>query len=297
MEIKTYKLNDLIPYENNPRQNDNAVEAVMESIKQCGYITPIIIDEDNIILAGHTRVKALRKLGVAECPVIMKEGLTKEQKKKYRILDNKTSEFATWDFEKLEQELEGLDFEGFDFDFGDAFENMKDTAEIKEDDFEMEVPEEPKAKLGQIYQLGMHRLMCGDSTDESQVLELVGGVDSVDLLLTDPPYNVDYTGKTKDALKIKNDKMEDSNFRKFLEAAFEAADKVMKAGACFYIWHADSEGYNFRGACRDVGWNVRQCIIWNKNAMVMGRQDYQWKHEPCLYGWKEGAGHLWARQN
>lgn len=120
-----------------------------------------------------------------------------------------------------------------------------------------------------------------------------GGV-QVDLLITDPPYNVNYTGKTKDALKIENDKMEDSNFRKFLKDVFINADQVMKPGAVFYIWHADSEGYNFRGACKDAGWTVRQCIIWNKNVLVMGRQDYQWKHEPCLYGWKDGAGHLWA---
>ena len=116
----------------------------------------------------------------------------------------------------------------------------------------------------------------------------------VNLLLTDPPYNVDYTGKTKDALKIKNDQKTDSEFRQFLFDAFSAADVVMKKGACFYIWHADSEGYNFRGACFDVGWIVRQCLIWNKNTMVMGRQDYHWKHEPCLYGWKDGASHFWA---
>ena len=115
-----------------------------------------------------------------------------------------------------------------------------------------------------------------------------------DLLLTDPPYNVNYTGKTKDHLKIENDKMSDSNFREFLRDAFVCADSVMKPGACFYIWHADSEGYNFRGACKDTGWQVRQCLIWNKNSMVMGRQDYHWKHEPCLYGWKDGASHLWA---
>lgn len=115
-----------------------------------------------------------------------------------------------------------------------------------------------------------------------------------DMLLTDPPYNVDYVGKTKDALKIKNDKMEDSAFREFLRDAFLSADTGMRKGAVFYIWHADSEGYNFRGACFDVDWKVRECLIWNKNSMVMGRQDYQWKHEPCLYGWKDGASHLWA---
>lgn len=115
----------------------------------------------------------------------------------------------------------------------------------------------------------------------------------VDLLVTDPPYNVNYEGATKDKLRIKNDNMKDTQFREFLKNAFYAADSAMKVGASFYIWHADSEGYNFRGACKDIGWSVRQCLIWNKNSLVMGRQDYQWKHEPCLYGWKDGASHLW----
>lgn len=120
------------------------------------------------------------------------------------------------------------------------------------------------------------------------------GDSKADILITDPPYNVNYTGKTKDALKIQNDKMENDNFRQFLQDAFQSADAVMRKGAVFYIWHADLEGYNFRGACADVGWRVRECLIWNKNSMVLGRQDYQWKHEPCLYGWKDGASHLWA---
>lgn len=137
-----------------------------------------------------------------------------------------------------------------------------------------------------------HRLMCGDSTSIDAVEALTGG--GVDMWLTDPPYNVAYTGKTKDALKIKNDSMADEEFRQFLRDSYVAADAVMKAGAVFYIWHADSEGYNFRGAARDAGWTVRQCLVWEKQTLVMGRQDYHWKHEPCLYGWKEGAGHLWA---
>ncbi len=164
--------------------------------------------------------------------------------------------------------------------------------DIKEDEAP-EPPEEAISKRGDVWQLGRHRLMCGDSTSLVDVKTLMGDAQA-DMLITDPPYNVDYEGGTKDKLKILNDHQEDSAFRQFLIDAFKAADSVMKPGAAFYIWHADSEGYNFRGACRDVGWPVRQCLVWNKNAMVMGRQDYQWKHEPCLYGWKEGAAHLWA---
>ena len=168
-----------------------------------------------------------------------------------------------------------------------------DPGEAQEDDYNGEVPEEPKSRLGDIYMLGNHRLMCGDSARITDVEKLMGGVQA-DMLLTDPPYNVDYEGKTKDKLKIENDKMDNDNFRQFLVDAFSNADMAMKPGAVFYIWHADSEGYNFRGACFDTGWKVRQCLVWNKNVMVMGRQDYQWKHEPCLYGWKDGASHLWA---
>ena len=135
--------------------------------------------------------------------------------------------------------------------------------------------------------------MCGDSTNVEDVYKLMGE-ERADMLLTDPPYNVAYEGKTKKKLTIQNDEQDDADFRQFLVDAFEAANAVMKPGAVFYIWHADSECYNFRGACFDIGWQVRQCLIWNKNSMVMGRQDYHWKHEPCLYGWKDGASHLWA---
>ena len=289
IQLTELNLLELKPYANNPRKNDKAAEELVKAIKQVGYVNPIIVDENYEILAGHTRYKALKKLGWTSAPVLIKNDLSEEQKKKYRLLDNKLGELADWDLDLLAKEIDELDFDDLDIDWGIDFENE----EIQEPDVP-EAPEEPKSKLGEIYQLGRHRLMCGDSTDATQVLRLVGGVDKVDLLITDPPYNVNYTGKTKDALKIENDHLEDSDFRQFLVNAFSSADGVMKSGAVFYIWHADSEGYNFRGACRDVGWNVRQCIIWNKNSMVMGRQDYQWKHEPCLYGWKEGTSHLWA---
>ena len=290
MDLITKKLDEIKPYMHNPRKNDDAVDAVAESIRQCGYVAPIIVDEDGVILAGHTRYKALRKLGHTEAEVIVKEGLTEEQKKKYRLLDNKTNELASWDFELLAQELEGLDFGDLDLDWGI---DMEEAPEVAEDNYEVAPPGEPKSKPGDIYQLGRHRLMCGDSTSLDDVETLANG-QKIDMLLTDPPYGVDYTGKTKDALKIENDNRGDDEFIEFLTKAFEAADNVMKPGAVFYVWHAILKTYAFESACHNVGWEVRQVLIWVKNSMVLGRQDYQWKHEPCIYGWKEGASHLWA---
>jgi len=285
---------DLVPYDRNPRKNDGAVDAVSESIDQVGYITPIVIDENRQILAGETRCKALKKRGVVRDKVLQVIGLTEEQKKKYRLLDNKVGEIAEWDLELLAGELEAVDFDGFDFGFDDLMADFApedhEGGQAEEDGYEPELPETPTAKRGDIWQLGRHRLMCGDSTDAGDVGRLMGGR-LADLLLTDPPYNVNYEGGT--GLTIQNDNMEDAEFRKFLRDAFRCADGAMKPGAAFYIWHADSEGYNFRGACHDIGWQVRQCLIWNKNALVLGRQDYQWKHEPCLYGWKGGAAHTW----
>lgn len=167
---------------------------------------------------------------------------------------------------------------------------MDDPEEIVEDEIPEE-PEQPISQPGELYELGRHRLMCGDATDPDVIKTLLGGIQA-DLLVTDPPYNVNYEGATKDKLKIMNDHMDDSSFRTFLCEAFMAAKVNMKPGAAFYIWHADSEGYNFRGACKDVEWTVRECLIWKKNAMVLGRQDYQWQHEPCLYGWNDGS-HAW----
>ena len=290
MNITHNTLDELIPYANNPRDNDDAVDYVAESIKEFGFKVPIIIDKDNVIVAGHTRYKACEKLGINEVPCIIADDLTEEQIKAFRLADNKVAEIATWDFEKLELELSTLEMDMELFGF-ETYED-DEPQEVAEDDYEVEVPEEPKAKYGDIYQLGKHRLMCGDSTSIDDVEKLMNGVE-VDLLITDQPYNVNYEGGTKNKLTIMNDKMDNDNFRQFLSDAFTCADSVMKAGAAFYIWHADSEGYNFRGACFDVGWEVKQCLVWNKNSLVLGRQDYHWKHEPCLYGWKSGASHNW----
>ncbi|HEP1521701.1 TPA: DNA modification methylase [Streptococcus pyogenes] len=295
MEFVDKKLSEITPYKNNPRNNDEAVGPVAESIKEFGFKVPIVIDKNGEIVNGHTRYKAAKKLGLETVPVIVADDLSDEQIKAFRLADNKVGEIAVWDLDLLNEELNDildLDMSAFGFD---VLDNLDDLIEDEKDldDFTENVPDEPKSKLGDIYQLGSHKLMCGDSTNGADVKKLMNG-ELADLLLTDPPYNVAYEGKTKDSLTIKNDSMDNDSFRQFLVNAFSSANEVMKPGAVFYIWHADSEGYNFRGACFDIGWTVRQCLIWNKNSMVLGRQDYHWKHEPCLYGWKDGAGHLWA---
>ena len=292
--FKYLSVADLIPYENNPRDNDGAVDYVAKSIKEFGFKVPIVVDKNYIVVAGHTRLKASKKLGLEKVPVIIADDLSDEKIKAFRVADNKVAEIAVWKEEELHQELTELEemlFDMTEFGFDDIGELNEE--EVEEDNFEIVEPNQPKSKYGQVYKLGNHRLMCGDSTKQEDVNKLMGET-KADLFITDPPYNVDYTGKTEDALTIENDKMADSDFRAFLKDAFSTANEVMKGGAVFYIWHADSEGYNFRGACHDIGWTVRQCLIWDKNSMVMGRQDYHWKHEPCLYGWKDGAGHLWA---
>lgn len=292
-EFVTVGLEELIPYENNPRKNEPAVPDVMASMEQCGDLDPIEVDENNVILSGHTRLLALKRLGETETEVVRYTGLTEKQKKKYRLLANKAAEKSEWDIDRLLEELDDLDFEGHDFGWELPEPELPEPGEgVREDDYDEELPEEPKSKVGQIFKLGRHRLMCGDSTIPENVQKLMGGA-VADCIVTDPPYNVDYTGGTDEKLKILNDKMDDEHFAQFLIDAFTAAKAALKPGGAFYIWHADSEGYTFRAACHAVGWVVRQCLIWNKNALVMGRQDYQWKHEPCLYGWNDGAAHTW----
>lgn len=293
MEIKDLKITDLKPYEKNPRMNDNAVPYVANSIKEFGFKVPIIIDKKNVIVAGHTRYKAAQQLGLETVPCIIADDLTPKQIKAFRLADNKTAEKAEWETEFLSDELkELLDVDMGAFGFEDVLDDLEEELEAQEDDYEMELPEDPRAKTGQIWQLGKHRLMCGDSTKKTDVLQLVGGC-KMDILITDPPYNVSYEGKTKDNLKIQNDNLNSEDFRTFLRDAFKNADDVMREGAAFYIWYASSEAINFESACNDAGWKIRQNLIWEKNTFVLGRQDYQWNHEPCLYGWKDGAAHTW----
>ena len=299
MNIVNVKIAEITPYANNPRNNDGAVESVAKSIEKFGFIGAIILNKDKVIINGHTRVKACKKLGMETVPAIIVDHLTKEQEDALRIADNKTGEIAEWNEDLLRAELKALEEAGFGIeDLG--FDNSELEALLEGDvsvsvgetdpNAAPEVPEVAVSRPGEVYVLGDHRLVCGDSTKAEDVGRVCKEGEA-DMWLTDPPYNVAYEGSN--GLTIQNDSMEDVKFREFLRTAFGHAEKTLKPGAPFYIFHADSEGYNFRGACHDIGLRVRQCLVWKKNALVLGRQDYQWIHEPCLYGWKEGAGHGW----
>ena len=297
---------DLKAYEKNPRKNGPAVEKVAASIREFGFKVPVVIDRDRTIICGHTRVMAARKLKIGRVPCIVADDLTEDQVRAYRLADNKVAEFAEWDVDLLEGELDaiGIDMTQFGFE-------LSSRKEVVEDDFDPEPPEEPKSRPGQVYRLGRHRLMCGDSTSQADVKELVDG-SAVDMLLTDPPYNVDYQGA---AGKIKNDSMDSSRFRVFLANAFSAAKAVMKRGAVFHVWHSETEGYNFRGALADSGLQCRQMLVWVKSSQTLGRQDFQRMYEgvitgdtlfdpemeengyeAMLYGWKDGKGHQWFKK-
>ena len=294
INIKHQKVEDLIPYENNPRNNENAVEAVAGSIREFGFKNPIIVDQNNVIVAGHTRLLAAKELGLKEVPTIIADDLTTEQINAYRLVDNKTNELAQWDIDMLERELseiDSIDMEEFGFDDFPDLELDK----VIEDDFEDEEldHEEPISQSGEIYQLGNHRLMVGDSTNKEDVRALTGGA-QMDLLVTDPPYNVDYNGGTEDAMTIENDNMGKEHFVEFLTAAFENAAEALRPGGGFYIWHAESTAGEFIKALEAAELEFRQRLIWVKSSLVLGRQDFQWKHEPCFYGWKEGAAHYFT---
>ena len=303
MELTEIPIEQLIPYARNARtHSDDQVAQIAASIKEFGFTNPVLVDGVGGIIAGHGRVLAARKLDLLSVPVIKLDYLTENQKRAYIIADNKLALNAGWDDAMLKLEIESLDSDGYDLDLlGFSDEELMALLDPQEEpqhglvdeDQVPEVQEKSLTVLGDVWLLGKHRVMCGDSTSIDAVDALMAGA-LADQLITDPPYNVAYVGKTKDSMTIQNDSMTDDQFRQFLRDAFVAADSVMKQGAVFYIWHADLEGYNFRGAAKDAGWTVRQCLIWKKQTLVMGRQDYHWKHEPCLYGWKDGSGHLWA---
>lgn len=287
----------LKPYERNPRLNDDAVEPVANSIEKFGWKQPIVADVDFVIIVGHTRWKAALHREWKQVPVLVARDLTPEQVKAYRLADNRTGEISEWDFDLLPielSELEAMNFDMSDVGFSDAelekllAEHDPVTSGKTDPNAVPEPADPPVSRRGVVYQLGRHRLLCGDSTLPEDLAKLFGG-DRADLYLTDPPYNVDYEGEH--GLKIQNDNLKGAAFEVFLAKAFTQAGGVLQPGAAFYVFHSDNWGLSFRQAMATAGLSVRQNLVWVKNGMVMGRQDYQWQHEPCLYGWKSGAAH------
>lgn len=300
LTFETWPIDRCVDYARNPRKNDHAVDKVAAAIREFGFRVPIVAKSDGTVVDGHLRLKAAKKLGLAEVPVILADDMTDAQIKAFRLSVNKVAELAEWDNELLALEFTDLQDMGFDltltgFDADEIGALFPEEAKegLTDDNAVPDAPAIPATVEGDVWLMGGHRLLCGDSTSIDHLERLCEGL-LVDMWLTDPPYNVAYEGGTNEKLTIQNDNMSNDSFRQFLCDSYSAANAVMKAGAVFYIWHADSEGYNFRGAASDVGWPVRQCLIWKKSSLVMGRQDYHWMHEPCLYGWKPGASHLWS---
>ena len=291
MTIAMKNIAEIKPYENNPRHNESAIDAVASSIKEFGWKQPLVIDKDNVIVVGHTRWLAAKKLGLNEVPCLIASDLTDEQIAAYRLADNKTNELATWDFEKLKTELESIsDIDMSQFGFEELESSLDD---VKDDEFDEKgaISETPYSKKGDIFILGNHRLMVGDSTLKDDVDKLCDGK-LADMIFTDLPYNVNYEGQ--DGMTIQNDNMSDEDFKKFLDASFTNLYDHVKVGGSIYCCHADSEGLNFRSAMKNAGFKIAECLIWVKNSLVLGRQDYHWRHEPILYGWKEGTAHYFV---
>jgi site-specific DNA-methyltransferase (adenine-specific) len=276
---------------NNPRIiKDDKFKKLVQSIKDFPEmldIRPIVVNKDGIILGGNMRYKACIEAGIKEPPYKVVD-LTEEQQKEFLIKDNVSG--GEWDWEALasEWDVEQLDSWGLDMPSVEV-----EQLEAEEDDFD--APEggiETDIVLGDLFEIGEHRLLCGNSTQTDTFEKLMDG-QLADMCVTDPPYNVAYEGKTKDALTIENDSMGNDDFYKFLYDFYTALTTAVKKGGAIYIWHASSEVINFGKAMVDAGWLLKQQLIWVKNTMVMGRQDYQWKHEPCLYGWLKGDSHKW----
>lgn len=298
MDIQIIEISKLKRAEYNPRKEltpeDPEYQQLKKSIVEFGYVVPVVVNSDMTVIGGHQGLTVLEDLGYKkiECSV---QNLNKTQEKALNLALNKIN--GIWDNEKLEKilaELKELEFDmditGFSPD--ELNEIFNDTLEATEDDFdvdkELEEIEEPVTQLGDVWILGKHRLLCGDSTQKEAVAQLMNNHEA-DMVLTDPPYNVNV--ENSKGMKIKNDNMDNESFREFLTKSFKNLSEVLKAGGAFYIWFASKEHINFEKALNENGLKVRQELIWNKNMFILGNQDYQWKHEPCLYGWKEGAAH------
>jgi DNA modification methylase len=288
--IQNVPINTVKANPNNPRIiKDDKFAKLVKSINefpQMLNLRPIVVNDDMVVLGGNMRLKACKEAGLKEIPIIKASELTEQQQKEFIVKDNVG--YGEWDWDDLANNWDSEQLQDWGLDIPD----FKTEDEAQEDDYE--IPEHLRTDivLGDLFEIGPHRLLCGDSTQTDTFAKLFEN-QLADLVVTDPPYNVAYEGKTKDALTIQNDSMSDDSFYQFLYDFYTALGTYTKAGGAWYVWHADSEGANFRSAMKNSGIMVKQCLIWVKNSMVMGRQDYQWRHEPCLYGWKEGAAHGW----
>jgi DNA modification methylase len=285
----------LKPYEKNARTHSaEQVEQLTRSIREFGFTNPLLVDETDRIIAGHGRLQAALALGMSEVPVITLTGLSEPQRRALILADNKIALNSGWDLKLLTEELAELKLEGYDLTLtGFSLEEIDGMTPVlvdeKDPDDAPDLPKEPKTKPGDVYVLGPHRLVCGDSTSMENIDRLMQGA-LADVCWTDPPYNVAYETK---AGKIANDDLDDGEFRDFLSGAYGCAFAVMKPGAAIYVAHADTEGLNFRATFRAAGFKLSGCLIWRKDSLVLGRSDYQWQHEPILYGWKPGSRHRW----
>lgn len=289
LKVEYYPIESIKPYENNAKiHTEEQIEQIVKSIEEFGMNDPIAIwSEENIIIEGHGRLMACQKLGMKEVPIIRLDDLTDEQRRAYTLIHNQTTMNTGFDIDILNEELQSIDIDMSDFGFEDITE---DDIDIEEDgfNFEEELPPEAKSKRGEIYQLGNHILMCGDSTNPEDVEKLMNG-NIADLVVTDPPYNVNISNSQ--GMQIENDDMQDEAFNEFLIKAFRNMNEALKEGGAFYVWYASREHINFESALNENDLYVRQQLIWVKNTFILGRSDYHWRHEPCLYGWKDGEGH------
>ncbi|HQH66187.1 MAG TPA: site-specific DNA-methyltransferase [Spirochaetia bacterium] len=296
-EMQLVPITKLVPYVNNARTHSpEQINKLRSSLREFGFINPVIIDRDFGVIAGHGRILAAKEEGIAEVPCVFADHLTEAQKKAYILADNRMAMDAGWDEELLRVEIEALQAEAFDlsltgFDEKELSDLFKRDGDVQEDDFDVDAElEKPTfSKSGDVWTLGRHRLVCGDSTKAETFDTLMQGR-KANLVVTDPPYNVNYEGT---AGKIKNDNLADEKFYQFLFDAFSNIEKVMADDASIYVFHADTEGLNFRKAFADAGFYLSGCCIWKKPSLVLGRSPYQWQHEPCLYGWKKSGKHQW----
>jgi site-specific DNA-methyltransferase (adenine-specific) len=302
MKTKHVKISEIKSNPNNPRLiKDDKFHKLVKSIQEFPKmleIRPIVVNADMIVLGGNMRLKACKEAGLKEIPVIFADDLTEEQQREFIIKDNVG--FGEWDWEMIANGWDSDKLEEWGLDIPD-FE-VKEELSAEEDDFDEAPPENPITVLGDLYEIGEHRLLCGDSTQTDTFEKLMQG-ELADMVVTDPPYNVALGMETKeqakarnrrtDGLVIQNDKMSNDDFYTFLYDFYSALSTAVKKGGSIYVWYASSEVVNFVSALVNAGWLYKQELIWNKTSMIMGRQDYQWKHEPCLYGWLEGGSHNW----